>query len=53
MFKGVTLCRLSIARVCFAGGFIEVLNSAQDQATEVGMDLRGWGQRQSGLSSWL
>ena len=39
MFKGVTLRRLSIACVFFAGGFIEILNSARDVATEVGMDL--------------
>lgn len=39
MFKGVTLRRLSIACVCFAGGFIEILNTAQEQATEAGMHL--------------
>jgi peptidoglycan/LPS O-acetylase OafA/YrhL len=39
MFKGVTRCRLSIASACFVGGFIEVLNTARDQAIEVGMNL--------------
>jgi peptidoglycan/LPS O-acetylase OafA/YrhL len=39
MFKGVTLRRLIIACVLFAGGFIEILHSAQELATIVGMDL--------------
>jgi peptidoglycan/LPS O-acetylase OafA/YrhL len=39
MFKGVTLRRLSIACVCFVGGFIEILHTAQHHASEVGMDL--------------
>jgi peptidoglycan/LPS O-acetylase OafA/YrhL len=39
MFKGVTLRRGSIACVCFVGGIIEIMHTAQEQINQVGLNL--------------
>lgn len=39
MFKGITLRRVSIACVCFVGGIIEIMQTTQEQVSQVGLDL--------------